>query len=80
MSMIVSAQVSKAVTRESGENEYRILIAPQPSAVPDIVRVRIKIPDGMAIRSASEALVVGGTTAKYVGAPDGTLVLFVRYA
>ncbi len=80
MSMIVAAEVPGAVTRDGGVFEYRIRIAPQPSVVPDALRVQIKVPNGMTIRGASEGLLVGGTTAKLAGTPDGTLVLYVRYA
>jgi hypothetical protein len=80
MAMTVTAQVPRAVTRDGDVSEYRLRITPQPSAVPDVLRVRIKVPEGMEIRAASEGLVVGGTSAQYVGTPEGTLVLIVRFA
>jgi hypothetical protein len=80
MSMIVTAQVPQAATLVGDGFEYRIRIVPQPSAVPESLRVQIKIPEGMVITGASEGVVVGGTVARFVGTPQGTVVLIVRYA
>lgn len=79
MSMTVSARVAGAVTKVGDLSEYRIRIVPQPSAVPESLRVRIKIPDGMTIVAATDGLQVGGTVANYAGAPEGTVILIVRY-
>lgn len=79
MSMIVTAQVPKAVTQVGSLHEYRIRIVPQPSAVPDVVHLTVKIPEGMTIASVADGMKAGGTSARYAGEPDRPLVLWVRY-
>ena len=79
ISMIVNAQVPEAATRVDEGFEYRIRILPQPSAEPQTLRVQIKIPEGMEITGATEGLVIGGNVARFTGAPEGPVILIVRY-
>ena len=80
MSMTVSAQVPQAVTEVGDLHQYRLVITPAPTAVDDPLRVSIRIPDGMAIVSTSDGMIVGGSTARWAGVPGGRpVVLIVRY-
>jgi hypothetical protein len=78
-SVTVTARVVDAATRTGTSWQYVIRIVPQPSATPQPLRVLVRLPSGMSVTSASDEMESAGTLARYVGAPDGTLTLFVRY-
>jgi hypothetical protein len=79
MSMIVNARIPGAAVRLDSDWSYRLTITPQPSVAPGEVHIRIQVPDGFRVSAASDGLVVGGTTVRYQGTPEGPLVLWVRY-
>lgn len=79
-SVSVSARVSGAATRLGSGWVYIIRIVPQPSATPQGLRVLVKVPTGRSVTSATDGMEIAGNVARYAGAPDGAVTLFVRYA
>ena len=79
-SVSVSARVGGAATSLGSGWVYIIRIVPQPSATPQGLRVLVKVPTGTSVTSATDGMEISGNAARYSGAPDGPVTLFVRYA
>ena len=69
-----------AATPVGSSLEYRIDYLPQASIRPTATTVRIQVPAGARIESASAGMSIGGDTATYTGTPTRPMSLWVRYA
>jgi hypothetical protein len=77
MTLIVSYTIDHAMAKGGGE--FRMNVLPQPSFLPATVRVRIDVPTGAVISSASDDLEQSGGSVRYVGTPTRSVPLFVRW-
>jgi hypothetical protein len=76
MTLIVSYTIEHAVT---GSNGFRMVVTPQPTLDPGIVRVRIDAPGASTITAASDGVQRTGGTARWTGKPTAPFPLFVQW-
>lgn len=77
MTLIVTYTLEHATPK--GAQEFRMMVFPQATLEPGIVRISIEVPSGSAIDEASEIVQVTGSSARFVGYPTEPIALWVHW-